>query len=82
MGPASIWSRLLFEQIWYAGARLRTIKDLLVFSPLTRIKNISGLYCNCGSPMLMVGVAKCLLCEVVCYCVGSNGTEISVHHTE
>ena len=29
--------------------------------------------------MLMVDVAKCPLCEVVCYCTGTNGTEISVH---
>ena len=28
--------------------------------------------------MLMVGVAKCPLYEVICYCAGSNGTEIGV----
>ena len=28
--------------------------------------------------MLDVGVAKCPLCEIICYCTGSNGTEISV----
>ena len=32
--------------------------------------------------MLDVGVAKCPSCEVVCYCTGSNGTEISVCYTE
>ena len=33
-------------------------------------------------PMSMMGVAKCQLCEVVCYCAGSNGTEISIRYTE
>ena len=28
--------------------------------------------------MIVVGVAKCPLCEVICYCTGSNGTEIRV----
>ena len=28
----------------------------------------------------MVGVAKCLLSEIVCYCAGLNGTEISVRY--
>ena len=32
--------------------------------------------------MLMVGVAKCPLYEVICYCAGSNGTEISVRYTD
>ena len=32
--------------------------------------------------MVMVGVAKCLLCKVVCYCTGSNGTKISVCYSE
>ena len=26
--------------------------------------------------MLMVGVAKCLLCEVICYCTGSMGPKL------
>ena len=39
----------------YAGVRLWTmklvvlIKNLLIFSPQIRIKDISGLYCNCRS---------------------------------
>ena len=60
------------------------MKDLLIFGFLTRIKVISGLYCSYRSLILilMMGVAKCLLCEVICYCAGSNGTKISVHHME
>ena len=32
--------------------------------------------------MLMVGVAKCPLCEVTDYYAGSDGTKISVCYTE
>ena len=32
--------------------------------------------------MLMGGVAKRLLCEVVSYCAGSNGIESSVRYTK
>ena len=60
--------------------------DLLLFSPQTqtRIKDISGLCCNCRLliPIILMGVAKCPLCKVVWYCAGSNGTEISVRYTE
>ena len=76
--------------VTYAGARLWTMKsvvlmkDPLIFLALRQeSRTLMGFMCNCRSliiiPMLVVGVAKCPLCEVICYC---NGTEISVHCME
>lgn len=80
-------------QLWAAIAKnLEGEKAMLIgdvsyyqiayYSSLVKIWDISGLIATAGHLLLLVCEANCLLCELIYYWAGSNGTQVCVCYME